>query len=100
VITPRLSGSSTPRLRGAYKWNSTAPGDTWQAPSAADRKFSRASKATDVLLFVHIAKTGGSSFDEILKHGVNGVPADCIVEKVTRVTLGFLSMLFLSLLVL
>lgn len=32
--------------------------------------------------FVHIAKTGGSSFDEILKKGVNGVHADCIIEKV------------------
>lgn len=39
----------------------------------------------EVLLFVHIAKTGGSSFDEILKKGVNNIPADCIVEKVNLI---------------
>ena len=33
------------------------------------------------LCFVHIAKTGGSSFDVILRGGVGLVNADCIVEK-------------------
>ena len=80
VATPRQSGSNPPRLRGAYKWNSTNQ-NTWQAPSASER-ISFKSKASSVILFVHIAKTGGSSFDEILKRGVNGVAADCIVEKV------------------
>lgn len=82
VATPRQSGSSAPRLRGAYKWNSTDQ-NTWQAPSASERKSFHDSKASGVILFVHIAKTGGSSFDEILKRGVNGVAADCIVEKVS-----------------
>lgn len=69
--TPRRNGGN---VGGGGKWNSTKTvrfgGRTSLTPPS-----------NDVLLFVHIAKTGGSSFDEILKGGVNSIAADCIVEK-------------------
>jgi hypothetical protein len=66
------SGKTANRGGGAGKWNASKASRHHLRPVAANN---------DVLLFVHIAKTGGSSFDEILKGGVNSAAADCIVEK-------------------
>jgi len=85
VFTPR--GDS--HLR-AQRWNSSAEAGRGEklhrlgGATGSDTRLKPAppQAALDgALLFVHIAKTGGSSFDEILKLGVNGVKADCIVEK-------------------
>jgi hypothetical protein len=58
---------------GSGRWNSTK--------GLRNGHSKNPNGGNEVFLFVHIAKTGGSSFDEILKGGVNNIPADCIVEK-------------------
>ena len=65
----------------SFRWNSTAGATHVKPNRRSSASSSVGAESDDVYLFVHIAKTGGSSFDEILKAGVNGIPADCIVEK-------------------
>mmetsp|Transcript_14506 Transcript_14506/g.18818 ORF Transcript_14506/g.18818 Transcript_14506/m.18818 type:complete len:383 (+) Transcript_14506:42-1190(+) len=68
-------------LSKGHKWNNTRKHSNNPSSNKNDNVNHHSSSKKQVLLFVHIAKTGGSSFDEILKKGVNGHHADCIVEK-------------------
>jgi len=83
VTTPQSSQQDSRKSIGANLVSrgegGVGGGGKWNASKA--RHHGGKVPTNDVLLFVHIAKTGGSSFDEILKGGVNNVEADCIVEK-------------------